>query len=77
MWNFVQQSETPDFGNTRSYHEFLVNQTVTIPCVVSGKPAVEIHWFRDNRIVNDDGRGDGHAAGSSALLCGMGVSSPS
>ncbi|XP_058602559.1 neural cell adhesion molecule 1 isoform X3 [Onychostoma macrolepis] len=62
--------QTPDFGNTRTYHEFLLNQTVTIPCVVSGKPAVEISWFRNGRIVNDDGRGDGHAAGSSALLCG-------
>ncbi|XP_026083386.1 neural cell adhesion molecule 1-like isoform X2 [Carassius auratus] len=64
--------QTPDFGNTRTYHEFLVNQTVTIPCVVSGKPAVEVFWFRNNRIVNDDGRGDGHAAGPSALLCGRG-----
>ncbi|XP_016313893.1 neural cell adhesion molecule 1-like isoform X2 [Sinocyclocheilus anshuiensis] len=64
--------QTPDFGNTPAYHEFLVNQTATIPCVVSGKPVVEIHWFRNDRIVNDDGRGDGHAAGSSALLCGRG-----
>ncbi|XP_043117245.1 neural cell adhesion molecule 1 isoform X2 [Puntigrus tetrazona] len=64
--------QTPDFGNTPVYHEFLVNQTVTIPCVVTGKPAVEVHWYRNDRIVNDDGRGDGHAAGSSALLCGRG-----
>uniref|UniRef100_A0A672SX24 Neural cell adhesion molecule 1-B-like n=1 Tax=Sinocyclocheilus grahami TaxID=75366 RepID=A0A672SX24_SINGR len=49
--------QTPDFGNTPTYHEFLVNQTATIPCVVSGKPAVEILWFRNDRIVNDDGRG--------------------
>ncbi|XP_016339037.1 neural cell adhesion molecule 1-like isoform X2 [Sinocyclocheilus anshuiensis] len=62
--------QTLDFGNTPTYHEFLVNQTATIPCVVSGKPAVEILWFRNDRIVNDDGRGGGHAAGPSALLCG-------
>ncbi|XP_073703359.1 neural cell adhesion molecule 1 isoform X2 [Garra rufa] len=49
--------QTPEFGTTRTYHEFLVNQTVTIPCVVSGKPEVEIHWYRNDRIVNDDGRG--------------------
>uniref|UniRef100_A0A671MRB6 Ig-like domain-containing protein n=1 Tax=Sinocyclocheilus anshuiensis TaxID=1608454 RepID=A0A671MRB6_9TELE len=41
--------QTPDFGNTPAYHEFLVNQTATIPCVVSGKPVVEIHWFRNDR----------------------------
>uniref|UniRef100_A0A673JA04 Ig-like domain-containing protein n=1 Tax=Sinocyclocheilus rhinocerous TaxID=307959 RepID=A0A673JA04_9TELE len=41
--------QTPDFGNTSTYHEFLVNQTATIPCVVSGKPAVEILWFRNDR----------------------------
>ncbi|XP_050987668.1 neural cell adhesion molecule 1 isoform X2 [Labeo rohita] len=48
---------TPDFGTTGTYHEFLVNQTVIVPCVVSGAPEVEIHWYRNNRIVNDDGRG--------------------
>ncbi|XP_050987669.1 neural cell adhesion molecule 1 isoform X3 [Labeo rohita] len=63
---------TPDFGTTGTYHEFLVNQTVIVPCVVSGAPEVEIHWYRNNRIVNDDGRGDGHAAGSTGLLCGRG-----
>ncbi|XP_051721040.1 neural cell adhesion molecule 1-like isoform X3 [Ctenopharyngodon idella] len=64
--------QAPDFGNTRTYHEFLVNQTVTIPCMVSGKPDVEVYWLRNDRIVNDDGRGGGHAAGSSNLLCGRG-----
>ncbi|XP_051721039.1 neural cell adhesion molecule 1-like isoform X2 [Ctenopharyngodon idella] len=49
--------QAPDFGNTRTYHEFLVNQTVTIPCMVSGKPDVEVYWLRNDRIVNDDGRG--------------------
>ncbi|KAL0171415.1 hypothetical protein M9458_031726, partial [Cirrhinus mrigala] len=32
-----------DFGTTPTYHEFLVNQTVIIPCVVTGKPEVEIY----------------------------------
>ncbi|XP_051999311.1 neural cell adhesion molecule 1-like isoform X2 [Xyrauchen texanus] len=52
---FVYQK--PDFGTTSTYHEFLVNQTVKVPCVVSGKPEVEVHWYRNNRIVNHDGRG--------------------
>ncbi|ROL41410.1 Neural cell adhesion molecule 1-A [Anabarilius grahami] len=46
-----------DFGKTRTYHEFLMNQTVSITCLVSGKPEVEIYWYRNDRIVNDDGRG--------------------
>ncbi|XP_067304106.1 neural cell adhesion molecule 1-like [Pseudorasbora parva] len=50
--------EKLDFGETKTYHEFLVNQTITIPCVVSGKPEVEVYWLRNNRIVNDDGRGN-------------------
>ncbi|XP_056618395.1 neural cell adhesion molecule 2 isoform X2 [Triplophysa dalaica] len=46
-----------NFGTTRTYHEFLVNQTVIIPCVVSGKPEVEVQWYRNDRIINNDGRG--------------------
>ncbi|XP_051575183.1 neural cell adhesion molecule 2-like isoform X2 [Myxocyprinus asiaticus] len=49
--------QTPDFGTTSTYHEFLVNQTVKVPCVVSGKPEVEVHWYKNDHIVNDDGRG--------------------
>ncbi|KAA0702748.1 Neural cell adhesion molecule 1 [Triplophysa tibetana] len=47
----------PGFGTTRTYHEFLVNQTVIIPCVVSGEPEVEVQWYRNDRIINNDGRG--------------------
>lgn len=75
--NSILQTEAPDFGKTRAYHEFLVNQTVTVPCVVSGKPDVEVQWYRNDRIINDDGRGDALAAGSSAHTCGTGVSTPS
>nr|XP_017207042.1 neural cell adhesion molecule 1-like isoform X1 [Danio rerio] len=48
--------KTPDFGQTRTFHEFLVNQTAIIPCMVTGKPEVEIHWFRNDRMIHDDGR---------------------
>ncbi|KAL1259968.1 hypothetical protein QQF64_010545 [Cirrhinus molitorella] len=49
--------KTPDFGTTQTYHEFLVNQTAVVPCVVSGKPEVEVQWFRNERVVIDDGHG--------------------
>ncbi|KAB5513303.1 hypothetical protein PHYPO_G00249670 [Pangasianodon hypophthalmus] len=37
--------ETPNFGTTKTFHEFLVNQTVHIPCLVTGKPEVETNWY--------------------------------
>lgn len=43
-----------------------------IPCVVSGKPEVEVLWYRNNRIINNDGRSDGLAGGSSDHSCGTG-----
>lgn len=46
-----------DFGTTKIYHEFLLSQTANIPCLVSGKPEVDVQWYRSDRIVNDDGRG--------------------
>nr|XP_055067116.1 neural cell adhesion molecule 1 isoform X1 [Misgurnus anguillicaudatus] len=61
-----------DFGTTKIYHEFLLSQTASIPCVVSGKPEVDVQWYRSDRIVNDDGRGGDHAAGSSDHSCGRG-----
>ncbi|XP_036414026.1 neural cell adhesion molecule 1-like [Colossoma macropomum] len=49
--------EDPNFGKTKTYHEFLVNQTVHVPCVVTGKPDVEINWYRDGHLVSNDGSG--------------------
>lgn len=47
--------EEPNFGETKKYHEFLVNQTVHVPCVVTGKPEVEVNWYRDGQLVTNDG----------------------
>ncbi|XP_036414658.1 neural cell adhesion molecule 1 isoform X2 [Colossoma macropomum] len=49
--------EDPNFGKTKTYHEFLVNQTVHVPCVVTGKPDVEINWYRDGHLLSNDGSG--------------------
>ncbi|XP_017564261.1 neural cell adhesion molecule 1 isoform X1 [Pygocentrus nattereri] len=61
--------EDLNFGETKTYHEFLVNQTVHVPCVVTGKPDVEINWYRDGHLVSNDGRtfGTGYPCGSGHL----------
>ncbi|KAF5907171.1 neural cell adhesion molecule 1-like isoform X2, partial [Clarias magur] len=47
--------EPISFGSTKTYHEFVVNQTVDIPCLVSGKPEVETNWLWNNlRVLNND-----------------------
>ncbi|KAG7317898.1 hypothetical protein KOW79_018933 [Hemibagrus wyckioides] len=47
--------ETPSFSTTQTYHEFLVNNTAHIPCLVTGKPEVETNWFWNGyRVVNND-----------------------
>ncbi|XP_066533654.1 neural cell adhesion molecule 1 isoform X2 [Hoplias malabaricus] len=46
--------EPINFGKTKTYHEFLERQTVQVPCVVTGKPEVEINWYQDGRLLNDD-----------------------
>ncbi|KAK2815170.1 hypothetical protein Q7C36_023436 [Tachysurus vachellii] len=43
--------ETPNFGLTKTYHEFLVNHTAHVPCLVTGKPEVEINWYWNNILV--------------------------
>uniref|UniRef100_A0A4W4EWS8 Ig-like domain-containing protein n=1 Tax=Electrophorus electricus TaxID=8005 RepID=A0A4W4EWS8_ELEEL len=44
--------EMPNFGKTETYHEFLLNQVARIPCMVSGKPEVDINWYRHGRPVS-------------------------
>ncbi|TSK20187.1 Neural cell adhesion molecule 1 [Bagarius yarrelli] len=47
--------ETPSFGSTKTYHEFLVNKTVHVPCMVTGKPEVETNWYWNGvRVLNND-----------------------
>ncbi|XP_049323486.1 neural cell adhesion molecule 1 isoform X2 [Astyanax mexicanus] len=47
--------EEPNFGKTKTYHEFLVDKTVRVPCVATGKPEVEVNWYRDGQLVTNDG----------------------
>ncbi|KAK1806712.1 hypothetical protein P4O66_005212, partial [Electrophorus voltai] len=49
--------EMPNFGKTETYHEFVLNQVARIPCMVSGKPEVDINWYRHGRPVSN---GAGH-----------------
>ncbi|XP_030639043.1 neural cell adhesion molecule 1 [Chanos chanos] len=41
------------FGSTTTYHEFLQGQTVVVPCIVTGKPEVEVNWIWKNRVIDD------------------------
>ncbi|XP_062394665.1 neural cell adhesion molecule 1 isoform X2 [Sardina pilchardus] len=44
------------FGQTTKYHEFLKGETALIPCVATGKPAVEIQWHRSSTQLGTDGK---------------------
>uniref|UniRef100_A0A3Q0SD08 Neural cell adhesion molecule 3 n=1 Tax=Amphilophus citrinellus TaxID=61819 RepID=A0A3Q0SD08_AMPCI len=41
----------PSFGSTKTYHEFLEGTDGMVPCLVSGEPAVDVQWFRDNHLI--------------------------
>uniref|UniRef100_A0A667XKB8 Ig-like domain-containing protein n=1 Tax=Myripristis murdjan TaxID=586833 RepID=A0A667XKB8_9TELE len=41
--------EGPSFGNTNTHHEFLEGQDAVVPCLVTGRPAVEVYWLKDQR----------------------------
>lgn len=45
----------PSFGSTKTYHEFLEGTDGILPCLVSGKPAVDIQWFRDRQLIPSTG----------------------
>lgn len=48
--------EGPSFGSTTIYHEFLEGTNGVVPCVVTGQPAVDVHWIRDKQeIPSNDG----------------------
>ncbi|XP_072250828.1 neural cell adhesion molecule 1 isoform X2 [Leuresthes tenuis] len=46
----------PSFGSTNSYHEFLEGMNVTVPCLVTGQPALDVHWLRDKQEIPTNGR---------------------
>ncbi|XP_037309000.2 neural cell adhesion molecule 1 isoform X1 [Pungitius pungitius] len=49
-------NEGPSFGSTKTYHEFLVGTEGVMPCLVTGKPAVDVHWLRNDREISSDAR---------------------
>ncbi|TKS81743.1 Neural cell adhesion molecule 1 [Collichthys lucidus] len=49
--------EGPSFSNTPTYHEFLEGTTGVVPCLVTGKPALDVHWMRGNQeIPSNEGK---------------------
>uniref|UniRef100_H2LNB4 Neural cell adhesion molecule 3 n=1 Tax=Oryzias latipes TaxID=8090 RepID=H2LNB4_ORYLA len=47
--------EGPSFGSTTTYHEFLEGTDGNVPCLVTGKPAVDVQWFRDKQEIASSG----------------------
>ncbi|RVE62475.1 hypothetical protein OJAV_G00157360 [Oryzias javanicus] len=47
--------EGPLFGSTTTYHEFLEGTDGNVPCLVTGKPAVDVQWFRDKQEIPSSG----------------------
>ncbi|XP_063055524.1 neural cell adhesion molecule 1 isoform X2 [Engraulis encrasicolus] len=44
------------FGQTATYHEFLQGSKALIPCLATGKPAVEVQWLQSNTRLVTDGK---------------------
>ncbi|XP_028837173.1 neural cell adhesion molecule 1 isoform X1 [Denticeps clupeoides] len=42
------------FHQTTDYHEFLLADTVLVPCIVTGKPEVDVTWYRNGQSVGSD-----------------------
>lgn len=59
--------EGPSFDSTVIYHEFLEGADGMVPCLVSGQPAVDVRWFRDQQDILSYGR---TSAQSMGLKCG-------
>ncbi|XP_028326815.1 neural cell adhesion molecule 1 [Gouania willdenowi] len=47
--------EGPSFGSTATYHEFLEGTDGAVPCLVTGKPEVDVQWIRDKREISSTG----------------------
>lgn len=47
--------EGPSFGSTTTYHEFLEGTDGTVPCLVTGEPAVDVHWLKDRQEISSNG----------------------
>ncbi|KAM6910367.1 neural cell adhesion molecule 1 [Xenentodon cancila] len=45
----------PSFSDTTTYHEFLEGTNGNVPCVVTGKPDVDVKWYRDKEEITSNG----------------------
>ncbi|XP_058503997.1 neural cell adhesion molecule 1 [Solea solea] len=48
----VYVHDGPSFGETKTYHEFLEGKDGVVPCQVTGRPAVEVQWLRNNQKIS-------------------------
>ncbi|XP_037642150.1 neural cell adhesion molecule 1 isoform X2 [Sebastes umbrosus] len=48
--------EGPSFGSTVTYHEFLEGTDGVVPCLVTGQPAVDVHWLRNKEQISSNGQ---------------------
>ncbi|KAM4633821.1 neural cell adhesion molecule 1 [Polymixia lowei] len=62
--------EGPSFGATPTYHEFLVGQDAVVPCLVSGKPGVDVRWRRDKDEIQSYGSTRVRQIGDNSLSIG-------
>ncbi|XP_054477052.1 neural cell adhesion molecule 1 isoform X2 [Anoplopoma fimbria] len=46
--------EGPSIVSTNTYHEFLQGTEGMVPCVVTGQPAMDVHWLRDGEEISSD-----------------------
>ncbi|XP_037642151.1 neural cell adhesion molecule 1 isoform X3 [Sebastes umbrosus] len=46
--------EGPSFGSTVTYHEFLEGTDGVVPCLVTGQPAVDVHWLRNKEQISSN-----------------------
>ncbi|XP_068592517.1 neural cell adhesion molecule 1 [Cebidichthys violaceus] len=61
--------EGPSFGSTNTYHEFLNGTDGLVPCLVTGQPAVDVHWLRHKEgISSDEGRRVHRLSDNSVLI---------
>ncbi|XP_049902461.1 neural cell adhesion molecule 1 isoform X1 [Epinephelus moara] len=44
--------EALSFGSSPSYHEFLEGTNGLVPCMVTGKPVVDVHWLRNKEEIS-------------------------
>ncbi|XP_065813936.1 neural cell adhesion molecule 1 [Labrus bergylta] len=64
--------EGPSFGGTSTYHEFLEGTDGMVPCLVTGQPAVDVHWFRDGKEISTNaGRGVRHLPNNTLFIQGV------